>query len=180
MEVMNCKVKVLVVVLLLFSCESQEKRGRGEVIISSKFDFESYSVMGYNFELGKSTSFPSSGNPLPDILVDQFRLIDGSVKPGFTSPDNSDGFWKAGEFGTRSESMDFFQNELKAVDPSVEFTPSTDTVKLYQVYVLKTTSGNYAKIHVSEIWEVDDVAGKYIDVKIDYHYKSDGGTSFSD
>ena len=170
----------LAVVLLFSGCRVQERRNWGEVIISSMFNFDAASVMGYNFELGRSTSFPSTGDPLPDIIVDQYRLIEGSVKPGFTSPSNPAGFWKAGEFGTLSESMDFFENELKTVDPTVDFTPSTDTVRKYQVYVLKTTPGNYAKIHVTEIWQVEDASGKHIDVKIDYHYQPEGSTSFSE
>ena len=156
--------------LLVHSCSKMEENNKGTVIISSKFNFDSASVYGYNFDLAKSTAFPSTGEPLPDIIVDMFRLIDGSVKPGFTSPDNPYGFWQAGEFGSLSESMDFFENELKTEDASVDFTPSTDTVRKYQVYLLKTTTGNYAKIHVSEIWEIDEAAGTHIDVKIDYYY----------
>jgi hypothetical protein len=165
--------------LFLFGCQSQERRDKGEVIISSKFNFETASVMGYNFELGKSTSFPSTGDPLPDIIVDQYRLIDGSVEPGFTSPSNPYGFWKAGEFGTLSESMKYFEDELQSVDPTVSFTPSTDTVRKYQVFVLKTTPGNFVKLHVTEIWQMEDAGGKHIDVKIDYHYQPEGGTSFT-
>ncbi len=175
-----CSALFSVLLLLAVSCSKPEESNRGTVTISSKFNFDNASVYGYNFELAKSTSFPSTGEPLPDIIVDQFRLIDGSVKPGFSSPDNPDGFWKAGEFGTLSESMDFFEKELQVVDPTVDFTPSTDTVRIFQVYVLKTTSGNYAKIHVSEIWEIDDAAGKHNDVQIDYHYQPGGSNSFTD
>ena len=170
---------VVMVLLLIAGCELQERRNRDEVIISSKFNFETASVLGYNFSLEKSTSFPSTGDPLPDIIVDQFRLVDGSVEPGFSSPSNPYGFWKAGEYSTLAESMDFFENELQEVDPTVDFTASTDTVRKYQVYVLKTTPGNYVKIHVTEIWQMEDAAGKHIDVKIDYQYQPDGGTSFS-
>jgi hypothetical protein len=171
---------VFAVLLATFGCQSQEHMNRGEVVISSKFNFDAATVMGYNFELGKSTSFPSTGDPLPDIIVDQFRLVDGSVEPGFSSPSNPDGFWKAGEFTKLSESMAYFEDELQSVDPTVSFTPSTDTVRKYQVYVLKTTPGNYVKIHVTDIWQMEDAAGKYIDVKIDYHYQPEGATSFSD
>jgi hypothetical protein len=175
-----CSTLFIVLLLQVVSCSKPEDSNRGAVTISSKFNFDNALVFGYNFELAKSTSFPSTGEPLPDIIVDQYRLIDGSVKPGFSSPDNPDGFWKAGEFGTLTESMDFFENELQTVDPTVGFTPLTDTVRTYQVYVLKTTSGNFAKIHVTGIMEIEAAAGKHIDVKIDYHYQPDGSTGFTD
>lgn len=165
-------------VLFLFACEQTNKDTRGQVVISSAFNFEDASVFGYNFELDKHTRYPSVGEPLPDVIVDQFRLLDGTVKPGFTSPANTNGFALAGEFNTLKESLDFYENELDSFDINADFSPSSDTVREFQVWVLKTTLNKYAKLHVREIWTEDDAAGQYIEVMVDYYYQPDGSATF--
>jgi hypothetical protein len=167
----------MVAIVVATSCEPVSNSHSGQIIVSSAFNFEDALVYGYNFELGRNTSFPSTGEELPDILVQQFRLLDGTVKPGFFSPDNTAGFVMAGEFGNFNESINFF-NDLDAADPEAQYSPATDTVFEYQVYVLKTSLDRYVKIHVSEILNVDDAAGKHIEVKIDYHYQPDGTIQF--
>lgn len=169
---------VILSVLLLTSCEKTNKEFRGQVVISSAFNFEDASVFGYNFELGEQTRFPTIGAPLPDIIVDQFRLLDGSVKPGFTSPANTNGFALAGAFNALKESLDFYENQLDTFDVNVGFTPSSDTVREFQVWVLKTTLNKYAKLHVRQIWTEEDATGKYIEVMIDYYYQPDGTATF--
>ena len=165
-------------VLLLFACERTNEEFRGQVVISSAFNFDDYSVDGFNFELGERTRFPSVGEPLPDIIVDNFRLLDGSVKPGFSSPANSNGFALAGEFNDLKLSLDYFENRLDTFDINADFSPSSDTVREFQVWVLKTTLNKYAKLHVREIWTEDDVTGTYVEVMIDYYYQPDGSATF--
>ena len=165
-------------VLLLSSCEMTNEDYRGQVVISSAFNFEDASVYGFNFELGERTRYPSVGEPLPDIVVDQFRLLDGSVKPGFTSPANTNGFALAGEFNDLKSSLDYFENRLDTFDINADFSPSSDTVREFQVWVLKTTLNKYAKLHVREIWTEEDATGKYVEVMFDYYYQPDGSATF--
>lgn len=177
---MKTRLIVILSVLLLTACEQTNKDTRGQVVISSAFNFEDASVFGYNFELGKHTRYPSIGEPLPDIVVDQFRLIDGTVKPGFTSPANNNGFALAGEFNSLKESLAFYENKLDTFDVNADFSPSSDTVRAFQVWVLKTTLNKYVKLHVREVWTEDDAAGQYIEVMIDYYYQPDGTARFPD
>ena len=174
------KYSLFVAVLIISSCEREKDKFRGQVLVSSAFNFEDASVYGYNFDLAKSTRYPSIGQPLPDIIVDQFRLLDGSVKPGFSSPANSNGFALAGEFGSLGDSYDYFEKELTSFDENAAFSPSSDTVREYQVYVLKTTLNKYVKLHVRQIWTVDDVTGKHVEVMLDYYYQPDGTANFPD
>jgi hypothetical protein len=164
--------------LFLSACEKTNDQYRGQVVISSAFNFDESSVYGFNFELGERTRYPSVGEPLPDVIVDRFRLLDGSVKPGFTSPANTNGFALAGEFNDLQASLDFFRNKLDTFDINADFSPSSDTVREFQVWVLKTTLNKYAKLHVQQIWTVEDVTGKYVEVMVDYYYQPDGSATF--
>jgi len=164
--------------LLVFSCEQKTEQFCGQVILSSKFDFDDASVYGYNFELGKQTQYPSAGEPLPDIVVYQIRRIDGSSEPGFSSPSNTYGFYLAGTFDNLEGSLAFFNEQLGSADPSAIYTASTDTVSLHQVWVLKTSAEHYAKIHVRKISTVGDPAGEHAEVLIDYCYQPDGSPDF--
>lgn len=160
-------------------CKKANQEYRGDVILSSAFNFEDASVYGYNFEMGKRLIFPAPvGEPLPDIIVDRYRLLDGSVKPGFTSPANTNGFALAGAFDNLQESLDYYENELLTFDANAEFSPSSDTVREFQVWVLKTTLNKYVKLHVREIWTIDDVTGKFNEVMVDYYYQPDGTATF--
>ncbi|MEX0987736.1 MAG: hypothetical protein WD052_09690 [Bacteroidales bacterium] len=169
-----------ITVLLTVCCERTDQIDRGQIVLSSAFNFDMATVQGYNFDLGKRTSYPSSGEALPDIVVDQYRRIDGTVKPGFTSPSNPDGFALAGAFSTVEESLDYFNSQLQSFDPEAAYSPSTDTVTLFQVWVLKTNAGNYAKLHVNEIREASDASGEYIEVIVDYYYQPNGVPEFPD
>lgn len=168
----------ILLLLMVLSCEPKAEERCGQVILSSKFDFDDASLYGYNFDLGKYTQFPSETDPLPDIIVDQFRRIDGSAEPGFTSPSNIYGFSLAGTFDNPEGSLDFFNEQLGSADPSAAYTVSTDTVALYQVWVLKTSTEHYAKIHVRKISTIGDASGEHLEVLIDYCYQPDGSPDF--
>jgi len=167
-----------VLAVCIVSCQKSGGDNRGEILLSSEFDFQSASVYGYNFSAAVKTMYPSSGDPLPDIIADQFRRVDGTIKPGFTSPDNPNGFSLAGAFESLSASMDFYENELINVDTTVVFSPSSDTVREYQVWVLKTSMNNYVKLHVKETSVVDDPAGEHVEVLMDYYFQPDGTAHF--
>lgn len=159
------------------ACTKEGKTNSGEIILSSEFNFTSATLSGYNFEEQAFFTYPAGEHISPDIIVDQFRLLDGSIKPGFSSPDNLNGFALAGNFSELEESQSFY-NSLRTVDGFGNFSASTDTVELYQVWVLKTSQDSYAKLLVSDIWETEDSYGMHIEVKIYYDYRPDGSTEF--
>jgi len=169
----------ILVLLAVTACQETGDVNQGEILLSSEFDFETASVNGFNFETGKRTRYPSTGEPLPDVIADMFRRVDGTVRPGFTSPSNPHGFSLAGAFESMGESRDFFENELTAIDTTASFNPSSDTVREYQVWVLKTSLNKFVKLHVKETSVVKDPAGEHVEVLFDYYYQPDGSATFT-
>jgi hypothetical protein len=169
---------LLIIALAVYSCNGFQGADEGQIILSSQFDFEMATLTGYHFESASFVSFPSVEGEIPDIVVDQFRLLDGSIKPGFSSPDNMNGFALVASYEEKAASDDFFRNELKEVDSSLAYAASSDTVRLFQVWVLKTSLGNFAKLHVLAIDEIDTEFGKYNNVTIDFVYQPDGSPVF--
>lgn len=167
----------LMIILIPGACTKSGKTYSGEIILSSEFNFETATLSGYNFEDEAFYTYPAGEHSAPDIIVDQFRLLDGSIKPGFTSPDNLNGFALAGSFIEGEASMAFY-NSLLTVEAFTSFSQSTDTVKPFQVWVLKTARDSYAKLRVSDIREVDDSYGTHLELTIDYYYRPDGSTEF--
>ncbi len=171
----------LLIVLLLtaiVSCDhSQADENRGQIIISSAFDFSNASIYGYNFEFKSYARFPSIGAPVPDIIVDKFLELDGSIQPGFTSPSNNAGFALIAESGSMDESIKFFEGYTE-FDQSIPLSPSTDTVRLNQVWVLKTSQDTYVKFNIRDIQTLVNLSGDYVEVRLDYYYQDDGTPLF--
>ncbi|MCF8225826.1 MAG: hypothetical protein K9J30_08095 [Bacteroidales bacterium] len=166
-----------VLLLLTLSCAEEEDSKTGQLLISSKFDFIHASVSGYDFSSGEYLPYPGGGEQ-PDIILDQFRLLDGSLKPGFTSPGNQHGFALIQEFNNMQASLDFFNNDFTSADTTIQFSTSSDTVKLYQVFLLRTSNDTYVKLHIRSIQMTDDMAGPYLDVLLDYYYQDNGTADF--
>jgi len=166
------------ILCIVFSCSRLGENEKGQLFLSSRFDFTLTTITGYNFQSAAYVAYPSADEVLPDIIVDQFRVLDGSIEPGFTSPSNTNGFALAGSFTNLEASRDFFEKELISVDSTLRFEASSDTVKRFQVWILKTSLDNYVKLHVLDITEIEDNVGKYNELTIDFYYQSDGSPSF--
>lgn len=162
------------------SCTKQDDRNRGEILLSSEFNFETATLVGFNFETGSYLNYPSTEIVTPDILLDQFRKLDGSIKPGFSSPGNKNGFVLAGSFESLEESDNYYNSILTVIDTTLNFEASSDTVRLYQVWVLRTRIDTYAKLLIRNIIEKSDNAGSHLEVAIDYIYQPDGTALFPD
>ncbi|HKK62835.1 MAG TPA: hypothetical protein VJ951_09750 [Bacteroidales bacterium] len=174
------KVRYLFFILIficLQSCENEDFSISGQVLLSSEYDFKNYTIEGFIFESQEFVPYSSTSDIVPDILVDQIRLVDGSLKAGFTSPGNNNGFALVNSFDSFENSMDFY-NDYTEADSAMSFSPSTDTLKLYQVWLFKSTDDHYAKIHVKEINTVQELEGQYLNVLLDYYYQQDGTPAF--
>lgn len=163
--------------LLLYACEPKESKITGQLTLSSKFDFDKGIVSGFHFASQRYVNYPSGGDTKADIVVDQFRLLNGTIKPGFSSPDNNNGFALADQFSSLEESSEFYEDYTQ-VDTTLNFLPSSDTVRLFQVWILKTSADNYVKLHVRNIQYFEDMSGTYVDVLMDYYYQDDGSSLF--
>lgn len=164
--------------LFVVSCDSTRRDdNRGQIILSSAFDFTSSTISGYNFELKTFTQFPSGVDPVPDVIVDKYTKINGDILPGFNSPENNNGFAFISESGSLSESVTFFENYTE-FNTALPLTPSTDTLRNFQLWVLKTSQDKYVKINIRDIRILNNVAGDYIEVSMDYYYQDDGTPVF--
>jgi hypothetical protein len=171
---------LLILLLMVVSCETGGGGdGEGRIVLSSIFDYESSKTRGFNFEEEQFMEFPAATatSPQPDIIIETYKRVDAPPKPGFTSPGNENGFALLGVFDDLTTSEDFYNNYLE-VDTSLTLNSSTDTVRLYQVWILRTALGNYAKLLVRDIRNYDDMAGEYMEVTVDYHYRDDGTPRF--
>jgi len=169
---------VLLFIITVVSCNDPIEDERwGEMSLSSAFDFTTSSLVGYNYELESYARFPSSVDPFPDIILDKFTKPDGEIFPGFSSPGNDAGFALVSESGTLPEALDAF-NQLQEFNEASALSPTTDTIRLYQVWVLKTSLENYTKMVVKDIRYLQNLSGDYIKVDLEYYYQDDGSPAF--
>lgn len=173
--------RILIILFLFFlvSCDPPgTDENKGQIILSSAFDFNNYTISGYNFELKSFSPFPSASEMVPDIIVDKYMRVNGDILPGFSSPTNNNGFALVSESGSLAESVEFF-DAYSEFDPTLSLSTTTDTIRTYQVWVLKTRQDKYIKLNVRDIRVLNNTAGDYIEVSLDYHYQDDGTPVFS-
>ena len=172
------RILIIALLVLLLGCETGSRDdNKGQITLSSAFDFTSATIHGYHFELGTFSPFPPVDGPVPDIILDKFTRVNGDILPGFNSPENNHGFALISQSGGLAESVSYFE-EYQEFDTSMALSPSTDTLEKYQLWVLKTNQDNYVKINIRDIRILNNVAGDYIELSLDYHYQDDGTPVF--
>ncbi len=155
---------------------------KGEFVLSSQFfGTDSYYQFGYSFEESEFFKYPYAGEPVPDIINEGFRVIEGGEVvslPGFNTPAQVNGFALAGEFSKQEDAREFYSG-YKEVEEGVLFITVSDIVELHQVWLQQTSSGNYVKMLVKAISSLEDESGNhYNEVTLEYTYQPDGSTSF--
>lgn len=156
----------------------------GEIRLSSQlFGSENYYLYGYGYEQAEYYRYPFQGEPIPDIINEAYRVIeDGEVKvlPGFNIPLQVNGFALVGEFLSLEEARTFY-NDYRHVEEGLQYETISDTVEQYQVWIQKTSAGNYVKLMVKEIETLQGETGDaYSEVTLEYTYQPDGSTEFPD
>ena len=178
---------VLLVLMILFSAGCKMLRGpdkTGEFRLSSeKSGTEVYYLYGYSYEDSEFHRFPWEKDPVPDIINEGFRVLvgDGTIElPGFQTPGRTNGFAKLGEFESLSEARTYYKGYMK-VETNLQFIVVSDTVEAFQVWVQKTSIGNYAKLLVKEVASLESEEGsKYSEALLEYTYQPNGSTEFPD
>lgn len=178
-------VLLMALVLISFGCDSwfgpDEK---GEIRLSSeKLGTEVYHVLGYTYEDSEFYRFPHDKDPIPDIINEGTRVLQGGVTvelPSFTTPDYTDGFALVGEFNNLDDARDFYR-DYKKVEENLQYAVETGIVEAFQVWVQKTSKGNYVKLLLKEVELLEGEGGdKYSEVLLNYTYQSDGSRNFPD
>jgi hypothetical protein len=176
---------VLLAAIANWGCEGltgPDKTGKIE-LSSQLFGSDSYYLFGYGYEQGDYYRYPFQGEPLPDIINEAFRVIDGTevaLLPGFNTPGQMNGFALVGKFGTLEDARQYYNGYLK-VEDNLQFETVSDTVELYQVWIQQTVVGNYVKLLIKDIQTYEGENGSiYNEVSMDYTYQPSGSTTFPD
>ena len=185
---MNRYVLLLVVALIFVSAGCKMLFGpdkTGEFRLSSEktLSGDTFHQFGYSYEDSEFYRFPYEKDPLPDIINEGFRVLDGSEVielPGFNTPGRSNGFALVGEFSNLSDARDFYDDYMR-VEDGLQFAVESDIVEEFQVWIQMTSIGNYVKLLVKEAESLEGEEGsKYSEVLLDYTYQSNGSKDFPD
>jgi len=178
---------VLLLALILTSAGCKMLLGpdkTGEFRLSSeKSGTEVYYLFGYSYEDSEFYRYPYEKDPLPDIINEGFRVLHGEETielPGFNTPGRTNGFALVGEFTSLGDARDFY-NDYQTVEEGLQFTVESDIVEAYQVWIQKTSAGNYVKLLVKEVASLEGEEGnKYSEALMDYTYQPNGSRDFPD
>jgi hypothetical protein len=182
--------KVLLVGVMaigMTSCELFRGPDRtGEMQLSSQlFGTDSYYLFGYHYEDGAYYRFPFQGDPVPDIINEGMRILQGgelAVLPQFNSPTKGErvGFALIGEYQNLDQARSVY-DDYSTVGNDLQFEALSDTVEMYQVWVQRTKDGNYAKMLVTDIlYDQGESGNKYSEVVMEYTFQPNGSSTFSD
>jgi hypothetical protein len=179
------KAIIIIAVVLTAGCTKEQGPDHtGEFKLSSqRFGVESYYIFGYRYEDSETYRYPYTGDPLPDIINEGFRVVEGTgtvTRPGFNTPGQVNGFALAGEFGSLEAARTFYSDYTEVGD-DLEFNTFSDTVRNYQVWIQQTAAGNYVKLLVKDI-RLFESEGEIVnsEITLEYTYQPDGSADFRD
>jgi len=155
---------------------------KGEIRLSSeKSGTEVYYLFGYSYEDSEFYRFPYEQDPLPDIINEGTRVLQGETVielPSFNTPGQTNGFALVGEFLNQEDAKEFYK-DYSRVEDGLQFAVETGIVKANQVWVQMTSAGNYVKLLLKQVESLEDETGdKYSEVLLDYTYQPNGSKDF--
>ena len=177
---------VLLVALIFVSAGCKMLLGpdkTGEFRLSSEktLSGDTFHQFGYSYEDSEFYRFPYEKDPLPDIINEGFRVLEGGETielPGFNTPGRVNGFALVGEFTNLGDAQDFF-DDYGTVEDGLQFAVESDVVEEFQVWIQLTSAGNYVKLLVKEAESLEgDEGNKYSEVLLDYTYQPNGSKDF--
>ena len=140
-------------------------------------------MKGYSYDDSEFYRFPHDKDPIPDIINEGTRVIQGGTTvelPSFTTPGYSNGFALVGEFNNVDDARDFYR-DYKKVEENLQYAVETGIVEAYQVWIQLTSEGNYVKLLLKEVDSLEGEGGdKYSEVLLNYTYQPDGSRNFPD
>lgn len=168
---------LLLVVIILPACSKDDKMvNSGTATIDNTLYGQSvYYPIGFSFDEGKE--LPLLEMPFPDITVHALTDNDGNVTAAYLdSPILVPPFALAGEFNSSQEAVTFYKNLVEV--GTREWLSLANPVKENQVWIIKTTRGNYAKFRIISLVLENRAAGPFAEVKFEWKLQPDGSTTF--
>lgn len=171
---------LLAVAMLLWSCKKEEVIPvSGSMVLSTNSVLEGqYITRGFSFADAKFHSFPGTAASQVDLIA--FASSDSSGQrtlANLISPSNEDSaFFLAGQFNTLTEANNYFDGLINI--PEASFVGVTPPLQPFEVWVVQTGRGTFAKILVREIRQVQSNDGFYLDIYLDWKYQPNGTRTF--
>lgn len=179
-------VLLLVLVLTSAGCKmlfGPDKEGDFRLSSEKSLGESTYHVFGYSYEDSEFYRFPYEQDPLPDIINEGTRVLQGDETielSSFNTPGQSNGFALVGEFLNLDDANDFY-NDYNRVEDGLQFSIESGIVEAYQVWVQQTSIGNYVKLLVKEVNSLEgDEGNKYSEALLKYTYQPNGSLDFPD
>jgi hypothetical protein len=144
---------------------------------------EAFYLFGYSYEDSEFYRYPYEKDPLPDIINEGTRRLQGGeviMLVSFNTPGQTNGFALVGEFTNLDDAKDFYK-DYKRVEDGLQFAVESGIVEAYQVWVQMTSVGNYVKLLVKEVASLEGEAGnKYSEALLKYTYQPNGSKDYPD
>lgn len=173
----------LSLIILIYSCDSTGPKiedNSNVITLNSK-------SKGFSFALGKLIPYSIPGSDSSKIITDIqiFATVSGTTILGvhISSPDTFvTSFLLVREFTQSDSSLNFF-NLLSEV-PDSNYSLSADPVKVNQIWAIKTSENNFAKILIlkTDAYEYSPAPGfrgYYAEVQFRWKYQSNGSRVFN-
>lgn len=169
---------ISLLLLLVTRCSREEEdsfSGINTIESTLYGDAAGYYALGFSFDQGKS--IPTNGQPRPDITVLPITDTEGDVAGAYLdTPILVAPFGFKGEFASGAEASAFYDNLTVATSSS--WMLSANPVKENQVWIFRTTEGNYAKFRVIELKGENRATGPWASMKFEWMVQPDGSESF--
>lgn len=136
-----------------------------------------YAVYGFSFELGRVISNLES--PGPDITVNLTTDLDKAVTGKYFDSNNLvESFALVEQYASASEAATAFDNLLETGTRLWEL--AAWNLEENQVWLFKTSEGNYVKIRITDIVVDAQQVPPFIELTFEWRIQPDGSTSFSE
>ena len=167
----------LLLLLLLPACKKDKQKYSGTATIDNLLvpSGQSYAIFGFSFEEGRVIS--NLEPPGPDITIHLETDISGVVGQYFGTDNLVESFSLVAEYLSSAEASSAFK-ELKEVGIRNWELAAWDIAE-HQLWLFKTSEGNYVKIRITDILVDEQQDPPYIQGSFEWQFQPDGSTSFS-
>ncbi|MHB8132212.1 MAG: hypothetical protein ACYDEX_24915 [Mobilitalea sp.] len=167
-----------VLILVLFSgCKKADEQvvSGTETLVSTLHGTGPYYAFGFSFASAEKISTLSV--PGPDITIFASKNVDGTIKDISLEASNfENSFSHVDEYMSEAEAVQGFNN-LSTVG-NTQWVASAKPLKINQVWLYKTGSGNYAKLRIISTVEEMRQSLPYGECTFQWVYQPDGSTTF--
>ena len=172
------KLLFLVFVILISGCEKkdEDKYYGIDTIDNTLYGTQIYYAMGFSFETGSESSTLES--PGPDITIHVATDIGGNIVGKYiNSPNLTESFALVASFGTSAEAEENFDELRDTGSPG--WSLSAGGLEVNQVWLFKTSKGNFVKFRVIELKTDNSINPPGVEIKFEWRLQPGGSSIFT-